>query len=227
MLSFIAALLAPGKSLPTQKLLRPTLCGAIALAALWLGPASYCQPVVQPHFSMGGVDLSPPEGWRMQIMGANSVLFAHVSGPTVWTGYTVHINGKVASVSVDIDIPNVISQPGQVRGAGLMFCNHVTNNTCDKFFVALFTSDGKVNMFQYENGGWRTGSTGSFSPSGNKYSVTAYPDSRQSGVMHFKVNSNEVAFGGYPMPQRVGLLMSLAPGSQVTISNFRVQEGAR
>lgn len=234
MLAFIAALLAPGKMPSIQKLLRPVLFGAIGLTALGLGSrpgisafaAGQCQPVLQPHFSLGGLDLSPPDGWRMQVMGPSSVLFEHVSGPTTWTGYTERFNGKIDSASVGIDIPNVASQTGKVRGAGLMFCNHVSNNVCDAFYVALFTSDSKMNMFQYENGNWISGSSASFSPSNSKYMVTAYPDLREQGVIHFRVNSNEVAFGGYPMPQRIGILMSLEPGSQAMISDFHVKEGA-
>jgi hypothetical protein len=201
MLTSVAALLAPGKMPSMQKLLRPVLFRAIGLAA-----------IVGQHFSMGGVDLSPPQGWRMQVAGPHSVVFEHVSGPIIWTYYTKHFDGKIASVSVDIDIPDVESQKGQVRGAGLIFCNHMSNHTCDKFYVALLTTDNKLIMYRYQNGGWMSEATASFGLSNHKYTLTASPDPHDSDGLRLMVNTSQVAFGDYIIPQQIGILLAMGPG---------------
>jgi hypothetical protein len=225
--TFVAASVTLRKTPSIQRTLRWTLFGAIALATVWCGHyRSISAFGADAHFSMGGLDISPPKGWRMQAVGPNDVLFENVSGST-WMLSARRFRNKIAAVSVDIYVQKVDSQKERVWGAGLVFCSHMANNRCDIFYTALLTSDDKLAYYDYKDDEWSGGNSVGFGPTDHRYNLRIFPDSQKEDQIHLVVNGNDLmTIGSYVIPEWIGVLLAAEPGAggRMTISNFHVEE---
>lgn len=204
----------------------PLIAAAIllALGALGLGaaPPTAGAQEAPARFSVGDAAFIAFPEWRIESTGPSEVTFEALANDLRYS--LAPFDGKIAGVSVDLEVADLAYQQSRVLGAGLIFCTEVSGGRCAAYYTVLLTSDDTAALWSYADGGFSPRVSFGVPAAGHAYKLRVVPDEQRQGQIRILVNGNDLAsVGNYAIPRMIGVIVSGAPGSRIKLANFHVE----